>query len=829
MGQIIGSAAKPKRCNLQSLSSFGTPAAGEYILVSSDNSMNAAGQGNFDCYIEGDGQTAATALPLREIVDGFSAVKDALNATWTTLSYVFTATAKYTSVDVAYNLKKDHIYRVIVETPCDYMTYFAVRKDGANLQNALMKGIGERDLSFICNGDAPTLRMTYGDVGTATTHTIRIIDVTNAILLNMEEQLDNMTTDTKETTYVLYADGTRWRFGRTLPIGTTIRSLTGGPASIILYKNDADATGETFNANTLPRVTTKEYTGFTTYKSGSPKTTIVFEYTGILAQHASSIENIEGDIHKVIIPTEADFTAGKGFSAGGVLISQVASAYATEEYYYFPKGSTINFDASLQTGYPILVIYDSKKTFVQKYDGVGAANVRTWSHTFAEDGYARFGCYNGKFDNFSVESDAIAVDVAENRGVTERSWVASERERIEELIKEQANDDIVVFAFHTDQHANSSVNSVNQPIIRGLEALRKITDKIPFDLVVLGGDEAGYNGNTDNTIDGIIKDIEIIRNPIDTWKCPVVAIAGNHDAFQNAGAAISNGNLEYNYKTRSNVTRLNVSAAGSASTNSYMDDEAKKIRYVFLDGYSVKNGQTLASYGASGNTELVSMIDEAFGDAKLKNSEWKVVLFSHNVIPANVSGNSFGPMGDAFWARIKTYLDGGVSLAFAMNGHGHCITQGVKDGYALVACDKALPVMAVGSGIEQSFDGNTYVNKLNTPTETSYDVFVWNRTTSKLYAFHYGAGCDRIINLTTGAIELDHLTGTATYSGGVDGKVLTAKSHNCEYTYTLGTDGAFDFPYLCPDRTWTFTINIDGTSGIEYNSSQGSHSITLDF
>lgn len=64
MGQIIGSAAKPKRCNISKLSQLGIPAAGEYILVSSDNSMNAAGQGNFDCYIEGDGQKAATALPL---------------------------------------------------------------------------------------------------------------------------------------------------------------------------------------------------------------------------------------------------------------------------------------------------------------------------------------------------------------------------------------------------------------------------------------------------------------------------------------------------------------------------------------------------------------------------------------------------------------------------------------------------------------------------------------------------------------------------------------------------------------------------------------------
>lgn len=67
MGQIIGGAAKPKRCNLNKLSRLGTPAAGEYILVSSDNSMNAAGQGNFDCYIVGNGTKAATALKRNKI------------------------------------------------------------------------------------------------------------------------------------------------------------------------------------------------------------------------------------------------------------------------------------------------------------------------------------------------------------------------------------------------------------------------------------------------------------------------------------------------------------------------------------------------------------------------------------------------------------------------------------------------------------------------------------------------------------------------------------------------------------------------------------------
>ncbi len=84
MGQIVGRSAKTKRCNLSKLSQLEIPAAGEYILVSSDNSMNAAGQGNFDSYIVGDGTKAATALPLRSIVDNVQKVTMSVTGTGTT-------------------------------------------------------------------------------------------------------------------------------------------------------------------------------------------------------------------------------------------------------------------------------------------------------------------------------------------------------------------------------------------------------------------------------------------------------------------------------------------------------------------------------------------------------------------------------------------------------------------------------------------------------------------------------------------------------------------------------------------------------------------------
>lgn len=67
MGQIRGKNAHIDACNLRSLSSFGTPAAGQHILVSTNNSATADGQGDFDAYVEGDGVTAATALTLHKL------------------------------------------------------------------------------------------------------------------------------------------------------------------------------------------------------------------------------------------------------------------------------------------------------------------------------------------------------------------------------------------------------------------------------------------------------------------------------------------------------------------------------------------------------------------------------------------------------------------------------------------------------------------------------------------------------------------------------------------------------------------------------------------
>ena len=131
MGQIVSSAAKPKRCNLNKLSQLGTPAAGEYILVSSDNSMNAAGQGNFDCYIVGDGSTTATELELKSLVDDGAFDISAYRATGNVLAkYVDLSAALDGGNNIPEAFRKGGISVKFVQSSDNkYVQYFLTKEE----------------------------------------------------------------------------------------------------------------------------------------------------------------------------------------------------------------------------------------------------------------------------------------------------------------------------------------------------------------------------------------------------------------------------------------------------------------------------------------------------------------------------------------------------------------------------------------------------------------------------------------------------------------------------------------------------------------------------
>ena len=141
MGQITDKYDFLSRVNLKDLSTIPTPAAGEHILVSSDNSMNAAGQGYFDCYIVGDGQKAATELELQYIGNDKDIIDD---------EYVI-ARAFHAHEDRIKAIEESGIMgedeeRVIAEALCDLKN--GNKESSRNTNNFAVK--------FCCLGDSIT-------------------------------------------------------------------------------------------------------------------------------------------------------------------------------------------------------------------------------------------------------------------------------------------------------------------------------------------------------------------------------------------------------------------------------------------------------------------------------------------------------------------------------------------------------------------------------------------------------------------------------------------------------------------------------------------------
>lgn len=92
MGQIVGTSAKVKRCNLNAIQTNGSQystvlADGEYMLVCSDNTMTSDGNGIFDAYVVGDGTKTCGALDIIPITGSISLTREQTLSTQELLTF----------------------------------------------------------------------------------------------------------------------------------------------------------------------------------------------------------------------------------------------------------------------------------------------------------------------------------------------------------------------------------------------------------------------------------------------------------------------------------------------------------------------------------------------------------------------------------------------------------------------------------------------------------------------------------------------------------------------------------------------------------------------
>jgi hypothetical protein len=468
----------------------------------------------------------------------------------------------------------------------------------------------------------------------------------------------------------------------------------------------------------------------------------------------------------------------------------------------------------------------------------------------------------------TIESnpDSISSRLEALKG-NEESWVASERTRIEALLNAIITHELVIFGFNTDQHIKSSNR---EGIIRGLKVMKQMAEKYNFDLIVLGGDDT-YS--SDKTVSSVIADINDVNNTPDTTACPVVNLVGNHEGGQNITKKIPvvvngetkqktvwdtdkwNARTMYRLKTQRLLNRKQVVWAAPIGENCIIDDEVKHCRYVFLDNWSKVEGMTepvVSGFDDNGTWVywFRYTLNYALSDSKLENSDWKVYLFSHSVIPpflADENGQALdcGNLSDADIDAVDPYV---VDINHPvteqhpyapnrrMNGYGAifgsnyfldedsedgadtntfyranakaynsmikgAINRGVNivmgiSGHIHTAgwrSDNGILFACTGSAGEssnsQSFERRKYVIGTD-QTETLFDIYIHDITDQKVYALAYGEPSDRIWDLSGSdpVLLLCNLSGTV--SASLEGDTITASYHNTTFEAELDNTGA---------------------------------------
>ena len=440
--------------------------------------------------------------------------------------------------------------------------------------------------------------------------------------------------------------------------------------------------------------------------------------------------------------------------------------YGTSSFWYMSdpflvrKGQKVSITAQdTDTQAPFLVGVDSSvpitstsdvRTFTRIVElSPGDHNVvatREWIAT--EDTYviAQWGI----LDALLLGTPAIIPELAEMWGIINESgedadqelpgYVRDERDRVYDIIVNRSLGDVHITAFNTDQHFDldrmDNPTSTYNPkwVMQGVRAMKEICNLIPVDMVVLGGDVAGYGGGTSADDEGILKTINYLFEPLVGIDSVLVGIPGNHDAYQNSADVTAQS--MYNVFAKRNQRHLYYHGNGTDNCDAYIDDTEHKIRSIFVDTYS-RNTRT-------------EDFREFLGDALESLPEgYMALVFSHNPLTNEFAGVVMAQKIsdptqeiDAFQNPtdcheiLNQYAD---RIIACICGHTHFDASAVSPaGILYIETTTAAPHTR-----NYTTDNIPNTSTLGTVTDTSFDFFVIDQNAQTIEAVRYGEGCNR--------------------------------------------------------------------------------------
>jgi hypothetical protein len=359
-------------------------------------------------------------------------------------------------------------------------------------------------------------------------------------------------------------------------------------------------------------------------------------------------------------------------------------------------------------------------------------------------------------------------------------YVLTEAAEVARTVNNHQNDSSIVFAFLADAHCEAA--NTQDAVEHAAQALRAIDNRCPMDFVVHGGDLSPGGGTTtrETTFDDVEKYTEIMAQY--NAHIPAIWCIGNHDdAPYRATADRLTQTESYTLFGRKNLRADAVCDYGC--NYGYVDFDNRKLRVIYLDTHDKRDWGSVDCTNSTPDFLSVDNISKAqidwlantaldFSDKDNAN-EWAIVVVSHAALDKNHSytdpsvSNTWYAYNTINATNILRAYEDGVSVTVSnisglknsysdtydfstltqrakvyclVHGHNHSYIQKEINGFKSIGCPNVM------DGRERaSDDGVTYSKVAGTAEGTSFCIITVDRNNDVIYADHYGAGYDRVI------------------------------------------------------------------------------------
>lgn len=350
--------------------------------------------------------------------------------------------------------------------------------------------------------------------------------------------------------------------------------------------------------------------------------------------------------------------------------------------------------------------------------------------------YVNNGCYVGADNCLYSGGEKVLTLQTLPKDVPE--YVQAEAERLAAAVQSRQNANTVSFMLGADLHARlgleGSINSQQmlQSTLHAAQAMKILSDQVHLDFVGLLGDFIWDGNEADDQAETAQQAMEMYRLIAAYFSpafrgLPQFWCKGNHDML-------------YNGTQTAKLTSDQIFAAiGIHNDGAVYDQENNVQGYCYRDFPRHKLRIICLNTSETNDTAVNIRQNTWLNGALAVENGWKVIILSH--IPLDWWGSSA-----TVYQTVATYAD---KVLCNIHGHVHNYLVGTlgETGIPRVAIpnmDFYRPNTYAGSAFGEE---TSYPKTANTAQDTAFCVITIDPVKKLLYADHYGAGYDRVVEL----------------------------------------------------------------------------------